>query len=44
MKEIYSNERDTFLLTWQFTSMCNFACSVSFEELHDNKFKFHTMN
>jgi MoaA/NifB/PqqE/SkfB family radical SAM enzyme len=40
MKEIHSNDRDAFLLTWQFTSMCNFACAYCPEMLHDNKVKF----
>jgi len=40
MKEIYSNELDTCMVSWQFTSMCNFACTYCPEEFHDNKVKF----
>jgi MoaA/NifB/PqqE/SkfB family radical SAM enzyme len=40
VKEIYSNDKDAFLLTWQFTSMCNFACAYCPEGLHDNTVKF----
>ena len=40
MKEIYSNQRETFLLTWQLTSMCNFSCDYCPDDLHDNMVGF----
>ena len=37
---IQSNEIDTCIVTWQFTSMCNFACAYCPPEFHDGKIKF----
>lgn len=40
MEYVNSNEPDTCIVTWQFTSMCNFACSYCPEQYHDGKVKF----